>query len=368
MWLAIGLAAALVVSVAVSLVAVIRHYSQQRQALNALWKAFARDAGLRYRRTPKGRRARGVVDGLEVRLYTQTEQIGDSSVTWTRAAAESRAIPRSLILRTEGAGAGLRRVFTGDDEQTGDAEFDDVARIDGHPADVAALLDGDLRRLLRGRLAHGLLTVRKGRVVVSGDQRKAYQPNLRGIYRTCARVARALELDPTQRAARLARNAASDVEADVRLNCLKLLAEHHPDAPELLPALQTGLADPEPAVRLFAATRLGHESRGEHAREVAQWLAEGGDIGELATALAVVGEEGGREDVEWLRPLTRGTFRRRAVKQAAADAVARIQQRLGGEQGGLALSDEAEATGRLSEPSSAAAAGALSRAREPRGS
>lgn len=346
--------AAMVVLVAAG----IRQTGEFEKSLNAQWKRVSKRAGLRYRQTREGRRAQGVVDGRKLRLYTESQQAGNAAVIFTRAATSSRSIPRSLVLRAEGPS--LRRVFQGDDEQTGDIEFDDVARIDGHPADVAALMDSRLRQLLKGRLSRGLLTVRKGRVVVSSDPGQAREPDLAALIRVCGRIAGALELDPEDRLPRLLRNAAEDPDADVRLNCLRMAAEHHAEASELLPALQAGLADPEPAVRLFAATELGDESRAEHARDVARWLAEGGDIDELVETLAVVGEEGGREDVEWLRPLTRGAFRKRAVKQAAADAVARIQERLGGQQGGLALSEESDGLGRLSEPTASPSAGSLS--------
>lgn len=342
----------------------LRQSSEVEQALDARWRRFAERAGLRYRRTRDGRRAQGTIDGRKLRLFTETQQVGNTTVIWTRAAASSQRIPPSLILRAEGAGAGLRRAFTGEDEQTGDDEFDDVARIDGHPADVAALMNCELRRLLRGRLSRGLLTLRTGRLVVSSEPGEANNPNLKGLARACIRLIPALELDPSERAARLARNATQEEWADVRLNCLRMLVEHHPEAPELLPALQAALADPEPAVRLLAATALGHESRAEHARDVAQWLAEGGDIDELVETLGVVGEEGERQDVEWLRPLTRGAFRKRAVKEAAGDAIVQIQTRLGGEQGGLALTDDSEAQGRLSEAESQPQEGALSPAEE----
>jgi hypothetical protein len=331
----------------------------EAERVDGHWASFAEKTGLAYSKKGGMRAAVGIVEGTPIRVVDSEGASPAGYSTGGAAIASSPSIPVSLTMLPKQSSARL----DGGPVRSGDPEFDEWARMTGHPADVAAVLNEEVRDLLRGWLHLGRLHVEKGEVTVGGGGGLAAPKDLRRVTTGCLYIVRALQIEPIDRPRRLARNVAEDPESGVRLRNLRALAEHHSDAPELEPTLEAALADPHPAVRLYASERLDHESVGSHAREVARWLADADQPKRLARALSLVAQEGSLEDVRWLRPLTKGLFRSRKVKAAAEAAIDRIQERSGGHAGALAVLGEPVIGGQLSPV--AGEAGAISETDEP---
>jgi HEAT repeat protein len=156
---------------------------------------------------------------------------------------------------------------------------------------------------------------------------------------------------------RLAENAHSDPDANVRLRNLLLLVWQLRDGPETVAALRAACSDPSPKVRLRAAQELGTEGR-----DVLIALAEGTeDDTWSAQAVAIVGRDLPFERTSAI--LTRALRRRRlqtarACLEAlgsggAAEAVEILAKVLGREKGDLAAT-AAQALGTTGSPAAEA--------------
>jgi HEAT repeat protein len=125
--------------------------------------------------------------------------------------------------------------------------------------------------------------------------------------------------DPGNPAPRLAENAREDPLPGVRRRNLELLAERFPRLDQTAATLRSALADPDPAVRLVAARRLGPD--GEPVL-VALALAHGTPEPVALEAIRVAGAALGSERAGAL--LTRGIGGRRfELALAAVEALAR---------------------------------------------
>jgi len=146
---------------------------------------------------------------------------------------------------------------TTDAVATGDAPFDDRVVASGDPVVVAAFFDASMRRrILRattggGRFEDGILTLD-----LPSPPRSA--TDLVSAVRRAIGFARRMST-PRDVAARLAANAHGDPVAAVRLNCLERLHESFPG--RAIRVLRAALRDPDPEVRLRAATRAPEEGR-----------------------------------------------------------------------------------------------------------
>ncbi len=286
------------------------------------------------------------MDGIGVRITANLSSVAANQQVGATGAAVLPGMPEGLVVRSRTSlfGVGAPAV------PTGGPMLDGAVDIDGHPADVAAVFDAQTRRLVHSWSPNWGFELSNQRLKIVLTDVTA-DDAINRLLNALTQLGTSFQLDPAERAARLARNATEDPVADVRLNCLRALVDYHPDAPEQERALESALVDPSAEVRLYAADRLGDESAGEHARAVARLLAGSGEPGERAAALGRLAESGTLDDVAWLRPLTRGLFRGGAVKAAAQQAIDGILERFGAEQGALAVVPEAladDAQGRLS--------------------
>jgi HEAT repeat protein len=135
---------------------------------------------------------------------------------------------------------------------TGDAWFDERVTATGDPVLVAALFDASLRR-------HVLAAAAGGGSFEGGVLRLDLPGTLRSAAALVSRTRAAVGLarrfcTPRDVAARLASNARRDPVPAVRITCLDRLRESF--AARARHALRAALSDPDPAVRLRAATAL----------------------------------------------------------------------------------------------------------------
>ncbi len=163
---------------------------------------------------------------------------------------------------------------------TGDPFFDEQVMATGDPVLVAALFDASLRRRVLaaagggGGFEGGVL-----RLDLMGTLKSASAL----VSRTRAAVGLARRFcTPRDVAARLASNARRDPVAAVRLSCLERLCESFPKrAPHVLRA---ALSDPDPAVRLKAATTLPGKDQ-----EALLAMARSFELDEVLQARAIAG-------------------------------------------------------------------------------
>jgi HEAT repeat protein len=161
----------------------------------------------------------------------------------------------------------------------GDAEFDERVAVLGNPVTAAALFDAPLRvAILRiattgaARFEHGILNARLFEV----------PQTVRGLVsavRTIVALARRL-VAPSDLATSLASNARQDPVAGVRLRCLDRLCEAFPKSATR--ALRAALRDPDPSLRLRAASALPRQGR-----SVLLALARASGLDEAAQARAI---------------------------------------------------------------------------------
>ncbi len=326
----------------------------------ANWREFGERHGLRYRRRASVSTLEGTVHGVDIGLETARVDPNRPSQLGGRGWADGREFPPNLRIRRASPQSARKG------EWVGDPAFDGAARLEGDAADLAAILDEETRDIALSWLEVNALDVEDEWLTVSVDDANDVDA-LDRLLNALVHCTHAFALRPDDRARRLAHNATIDPVDGVRLNCLQLLAERHHEAPETLAALEAGLVDPSPEVRLFAAERLGDPSVGEHARAVAALLADGEDDEGRAAAIRQLATSGQPDDVAWLRPLTKGLFRSAALKTAAQEAIDGILVRHGVAAGALAVVAEGatrEAQGRLSATPDLD--GALSDAEDPR--
>ncbi len=280
--------------------------------------------------------------GVALVADTYTQSYGESSQTFTRVTADHPGLPLDLQVAKEGLLAGLaKRVWTGEDVQTGDAGFDDHMLLRGPEDHLLAVLDGVTREAVRGRLSEPGVTVKKGQATVEDSGTVRDPRKLEAWILATRDQALALALDPTEVPGRLARNAADELLADVRCRNLAVLATGHPDHPATAPAVAAALTDGDPSVRLVAAwhqrprTREWPGAVGDEA--VLVRLLDHPRTGIQTLACHALRESGSLGSVAPLRALEGGT-RDSGVRGHALEAIRAIQGRLGAERaGGLAV-------------------------------
>lgn len=365
------------------------------------WREEAAQLGLHFSGGVFAKRQlSGRIQGYSIHV----ENFTSDRTTWTRLKLDcADRIPGGIQLTAERPWLGVTKALIGEDVQIGDGEFDAAVNVSGPEPIAVAFLGQEARTSIRELIAAGG-SVQQGciRLDIKGDMsgrgeiRRAVEwllelvsglPHGTVLQRHCA-------------------NATGDRYPGVRLRNLRLLAEKFRATEEAKSAALAALADPEPAVRLFAATFV----KGGQGLAVLKALLEDADISDdlradavraagasrdpsllgavyalvprrdpaLAEAVAAALGQFGGADAEHslLRLMSRdamevkraaatalgllGTVsavepllqlaREGPLKEIARDAVRRIQARLGG---------EAEA-GRLSIAAQDAAAGGLS--------
>ena len=222
---------------------------RQFMATNDAWRGEASQLGLRFSAGVIGkRRIKGEIQGYPVLVETFTSD----EETHTRMMLDSRGrIPSGIQLRAEGSWAGVTKVFTGEDILTGDEGFDAAVNVSGPEPIAVAFLGQEARTSVLELLAAGG-SVRQGCVRLE----------FKGAMSGPGEISQAVEsllglvsdLPPGTVLERLLANATDDPNPGVRLRNLRLLADKFRSEEETKRAAEAVLADPEPAIRLLAAT------------------------------------------------------------------------------------------------------------------
>jgi hypothetical protein len=327
-----------------------------------------------------GARSCGRIGEFDVELVYD-EKVGNSSSGQTSLSVKCD-FPADLTIGVEvpGLSAWVGNLLSGDDIRTGDVAFDRTVRLRGPVAEALARMTEPARNAVRNAVA-AQVDVKAGRVRWSTTNQADDLGNLTLALKHALMVAHLTQLDePVE--ARLARNAREEALPDVRHANLRALATTFPDAAETRAALELGLRDPAPEVRVLAADLAG----GPAAEAALEPLVDG-SVAALnalrATAAAVLGRVApgsavlaAQQDwllgrlaqpaeiavpsiqalgafaglglVEALLPYAGGASKQKGVRDAAAEAIKAIQNRAGGVAGALSVVDTRPGTGALS--------------------
>jgi HEAT repeat protein len=217
-------------------------------ATNDAWREEASQLGLHF--TMGGvfrtRRIEGKIQGYPVLV----EIFAKDGTTCTRMTLDSRGrIPSGIELRAEGSW--VTKVFTGEDILTGDEAFDAAVNVSGPEPIAVAFLGQEARTSVSELLAAGG-SVRQGCIHLESKGAMSGEGDIRWAAELLLGLVSVLP-GGTMLEHVLA-NATGDGNPGVRLRNLKLLAEKFRSEEETKRAALAALADPEPAIRLFAAT------------------------------------------------------------------------------------------------------------------
>jgi len=302
---------------------------------------------------------------------------GTGRARWQVTIHHDRMAP-DLALAPESVFKRMRKLFTGDDLQTGDKAFDDAVHITGSPAETLALLRAGVRKDL-GRALDSGAVIRNQALTLDIDMDyggRGWFTRLRRL--TSLVVALLPRSGPVEQ--RLIRNALADTHPGTRLANVRAAWQLAPESvlerrdhlgqcplivawflheldetvePAHLRDLDAAVADPEfPAdLRAWACGELAEApmaSRSAGALAVMLASLDATDVRiEIARQLE---QRGDRRAVELLVELSSGLFRSSQLKEAARRAVASIMRRTGSEQEGtLTLTSAGEAEGGLSD-------------------
>jgi hypothetical protein len=237
-----------------------------------------------------------------------------------------------LSLTAEGLRSSVSRIIEGLELHVGDPSFDDTLFVRGPEPLVRAVLDAETRRLVlllfQGRVEvldedttralESVVSVHGGTLTVQAVNVISSPKWLGECLLALLDVARRLA-QPADIGGRLAANVHHDPLPAVRLANLRVLLAECPGRPATVQALRSSLEDPDPGVRVWAATELGEEG---HAvlRAVASDFEGPEPI--QARALWTLGPDVPLEDATGI--LSRALRSRRlAVVEACLDALGR---------------------------------------------
>jgi hypothetical protein len=229
--------------------------------------------------------------------------------------------------------AAMRRLFTGQDVQTGDDAFDDVARLSGNPRVILGALDAPARSACTTLLRQNA-TYRQGVIHGTGDLPEGLESVLNALVSWVD-----LRID----FARLQSRFFHEPNPGVRARLLTLLLNDPACTDAALDAvLAKGARDGAAEVRRQVAEAVWREDL----------QIELLDPAVLATvlprlrgarqldAIARIAQHGGEHCIAALTEVGTGLFVGRALKEATQSAIADITQRIGGlRTGGLSVSE-----------------------------
>ncbi len=230
---------------------------KSRQARLANWRAAASELDLTMVEAGwfETDEITGQLDGFDVKMDTFTRGSGKNATTYTRITVGGGGIPWDLGLKGEGLGSTLKKIFTGDDIEVKDAQFDDEILIQGDEQTVVALLGEDTRERVASLIREGG-HVSEGTVYYEETGTMDDASTIVSWIRFLAAVAGGLSLSRANVRQRLARNAGADSNPAVRQRNLDLLIRNHGGS-AARDAAQRALSDPSAGVRLQAALYLG---------------------------------------------------------------------------------------------------------------
>lgn len=171
--------------------------------------------------------------------------------TEVRVEVESKGIPRGLELARRGTRSAKIILEAGSPEiSLDDADFASTIVLSGHRhAECLAAMDYEVRRMI----ATVPISVMRGKITLTSllPVEQAGAP-----LETALRFATKLDMLRADVPTRLSRNALEDPLAEVRAQNLACLSSYYPGAPLTYDALQRGIEDDAPCVRLVAAAGL----------------------------------------------------------------------------------------------------------------
>lgn len=231
---------------------------RRERASSAVWRRAGEELGLVLSKQAPGvtRGLDGVFRGCIMEVHAIPFGAGGER---TRIAASHRLIPKDLRIGHEGGLRGLAKVVSGEDTVLGDLQFDAAANVRGDEAKALAALSQPARAALSTLMAHGFPFKVEDRWVELDLRRQLDDAD--EIVRFVQEVAEvATQLGLTSVPEALAWNARHDGVAATRLRNLEALCREHPETPQAVEATEAALADPAPAVRLFAARQVAGDA------------------------------------------------------------------------------------------------------------
>ncbi|MEZ4470416.1 MAG: hypothetical protein R3F60_06365 [bacterium] len=247
-----GVLAFLALGGAIGVIALlVKTFQRYEQAWSDAVLATARALDIQYQPKTFWKRAlaSGTRDGVDLTVDCYTVSTGKSSTTYTRIVALA-GIPSDLVLKAEGLGASIVKVFKGDDLEVGDPHFDARAVVRGSPRLLRALLDRPTRDLVLQALDLGIV-VEDGKVKFNKAGLIRDADRLVHLAQVVADLAQALR--PRDARGRLEHIALHDPMPQVAIEAFRERMAGWPAGD----FVQTALRHPLPVIRLEAARALG---------------------------------------------------------------------------------------------------------------
>lgn len=233
-----------------------------RYRLHVGWGRASRMLGLSYIHRSDRRLARaalaGQLEDFQVAVTLEPNPRNLWSAIQTRFCVDSMGtIPSDVGFSAEST---LLNALLGDEKDTritvGDSRFDSLVRVDGDPISALALLDEGARAgvtsvvTMGADIADGTITATHKTILTNPEK-------LVERIQKLVEVAKRLRLKREDIPKRLAANASTDGNADVRRANLDCLLEHFGSAQETKAFAKGALESNDPEVRLRAAMLLG---------------------------------------------------------------------------------------------------------------
>jgi hypothetical protein len=334
-----------------------RRQDRRRRDLRHDFQGLARRLGLKVEaRDGKRIFLRGKMSRCSVQV-ARAPAAGES-LEWM-ASVTSPGIPAALSIGSETGLSRLKKLVSGEGVLTYDAEFDAEILVSGPVLETIAVLDVGTRRRLRDLVSHRWV-LSDGAIVFGYGTKDEDEvpPDFVRQLRSAAHTVSQMSLRRKGVGDRLVHNVRHDL-LPVGLRNLELLLEHEPelrlrlDVDTLLDTLDQAFAQtPSPLEQasrtraLRALSALSRDRRGLLGEgALIALLSHSTSEGERLELIEALAERGGDRAVEALLPHTSGLFVDRATKEAAREAVVRVQKRTGEVRGQLSLDEGSE--GRL---------------------
>jgi HEAT repeat protein len=254
----------------------------------------------------------GPMDGFSVRAERYTTAREENG---TQVVVRGGGIDPGLHIRRRSDWSKVSYAYGTREFRIGDPAFDQELRVNGPPLNTVAVLNQRNRALLLRSFTGGIEVV-DGEVRFKVPDRPGDVRGIADLIRFTVSVAQACRLQESVPDA-LARNVEADPEAGVRRSSLELLIQHHPEASATTAATRKAMDDPDPEIRLLAAT----SDKGMYGHAALERLIESDvDEGVRARALAELARSYGTA----VSPTVRKALHAQApaVRRSAIDAVA----------------------------------------------
>ena len=357
-----------------ALVLLARAERARRARIDAERDALARSLGMSYDASTTT--LAGVLDGFpaSVKWVTTVVSTGKTVMVITTTKYLFEGFPRSIVIRPEGLGTGVRKALGAGERIVGDRAFDDAVFFQAEDLDAALFRDPDVRRCAIEVVSTGA-AVRDGEIALDKSGHDTAE-TVRARLAAFAALAVSVRDARTRLPALLA--AGRDASA------MRLLVERFAGAPETLRASEELRASVDPELRVLSAIGLRDAAalrallrdpalpiapRREALAAIVPTetdadlepalieLLRDSDIQTKCNACRALGVCGSVAAVEAIHVAAKGILTDSSLKLAANEAVVRIQGRA-----------ENAAPGQLQLSDPDPARGAVSIARKPQGS